>query len=325
LEVVAKVEEKSPKVRSEIFVDLRTSLELTDEYLAPGQLGYVLRELIQKFWRINDTMSWVFQGITLLDQVRREDWKHGGFASKTQWVKQARPAGSETETWNLLTFWNAIAPKIIDAGFEIPDIVNRLSRSAVAELIAIGGKSGVDSRFMKVLCTWIVEGRTTEVTALRELKNAPLLTHSSQIMDVLTQAGRDPVEDYLDLTENEENLTERLAPIVSVITTGGMATTSVSDFIDQMKELPLSDVQELCDNTELRSGAGRAEEVFDEAKEVIEVEASTDAHTLFDFQGEEKPGGYIAIRAVLTPAQIKKLYGFVPNMNVWINGNPYKV
>lgn len=260
--------------------------------------------------------------MTLLAQVQHEDWKIGGYANENQWIIHAKPAGSATETRNLLTFWRRVYPLIEAAGFEVPQIVNNLCRSSVAELIAICGKPGVDARMVKVICQWIVDGSLTDVMDFRSLKSSPALISASKVMDLLTDAGINPVESYLTLSEGQEFVADKLHPIAQMLTSVGMAKASLPTFIDQMHKLGPTRVAEYCGIAKTADPSTRQREKEIDAAIATEEPGDTAPHEIMDIQVAELPGGYYT--TTMSRRQLQEIWSQVKGMRIFLHGQEVK-
>jgi hypothetical protein len=235
-----------------------TSLDVPDTYdVSPDTetvngplLSGILREMLHDVNDVNDALAWINRGTILREQIVQKDYEKAGYTHQTPWIRETQPGKlSVTEATNLLTFWSKTAEKIQMAEFSVPRVIAPLSRSALQDLIPILNYDGIDVRGIKVICTWITDGRVKTGEDVRALKQNPAITAAAHVMDLLSAADLDPVDTYLSLN------TKKLASIGHLLSTSGMDTNALPAFIEDMKELNEQDVHNTCVQMHGRSGA----------------------------------------------------------------------
>jgi hypothetical protein len=222
-----------------------------------------LRHALQIIIKFDDTWNWVRKGKTIMAQIAAEDWRMLGYSSWSAWADSERPGGiARAQISNLRNYWLRIDPMISalpvleedgtpmtsekgEALYYQPiQVISKLERSALEELVGLLSRDTLDARGVRVICDLILDGTLVTVADIRSLKTNPAFANATTTMDQLAAAGLKPEQVYRDLVESSpsDNAFEKLGLVAAYVVSD--PGSDIEDFVDQMQQLSTERVRD---------------------------------------------------------------------------------
>lgn len=295
--MIASLQASGISVEIPVF---RDGLKVFETASGP-RLGYFLRKALFDQDRRADLVSWALEAENYYTMKVSGDHEQTDYSTFEKYAEAQLGRGHAlTQIVNMVRWFEVVRPRL--ARIEIDDeplnhmeLINRLSKSSIEELVPVLANPRIDDRGIEVVVHLVLNGSLRTVRDCRELKEHPAFEDVNSLMDRFQEAGLEPVPTWLQLG------LKKLAHLAVAIKTIQLTYGDLHNLVVEALDRDESEIPELVEHIMPHHGREKGHSEAGEDKvELEQVElplGATDQHTPLILQIiRVTEDGYIAFK-----------------------------